>query len=564
MGSKPSLVGRGRTKERVTLEELGLTYSVSILCTLLATATLALQYPPPVLDTKIEVSPGGNAIYQTTYTLSSPFGSSQRELWRILQGEVYIHHWISPNGNVWVASTGRQAGRALEKPPLRDAIRIWVRDRNADLLASFEVSFKDENWDALDPAAIRMRSFRPWDAEEMIIPDRSGNELRLLIYREPEDGRRHAISRMSAKGSPDSLLEEALDTQERTHEITSQIGGGRWGSFWESGSKHWFVARPAESREKHRVGPETLLAGKPHLVGPLPTGHLLVSTEEHGNQKIAFINLAHGRVDYSYQMGGSQGAPVRDVRAFNNSGRWISLDEATQTHSFQNPAAAASVEFWDYEGYRHQLDIFCPPGRFEVMAHKSEIPLAQRPAEAQFGRLVYTDEKFLFDPKRQFMARTRTYGPQPYDTLTTMFRRRGKHWVELWSERIGSDHQQAQILENGTLVVVDKSEKGPYIRFISTNFYHQLFELVGPAGYASKEDAEKFFSPTTLTVEAVERDVSFVTGIGDHRGMVYIFKYPIPDKISGGEICHWSNGWDQSRTWWSQVKSPEKPNGNLR
>ena len=122
---------------------------------------------------------------------------------------------------------------------------------------------------------------------------------------------------------------------------------------------------------------------------------------------------------------------------------------------------------------------------------------------------------------------------------------------------LGTDHQYEQILENGTLVQVDKSEKGPTIRFISTNSWAQLFVLVGQGGYASKEDAEKFFSPKTLTIEAIEQDLS-VYGVGDQRGIVYIFNYPVPDKPFAGQIRHWSNGWDQSRTWWSEVRPPEE------
>lgn len=163
------------------------------------------------LTAKTAIKYGIRAYAETEYTFFETTKSGKRELWSVLSRDKYAHHWISPNGMVWVVTSGM--------PGPGGSAKLWARDLRGSLRGEWgghrfqtrDPKTRTQREVALNADASASSAISLYGGNEQLrMLDKQGNELRLTIAN-TEVGS-FAVSRIFLKGeTKNDLLTELLN-----------------------------------------------------------------------------------------------------------------------------------------------------------------------------------------------------------------------------------------------------------------------------------------------------------------------------------------------------------------
>ncbi|RYG41102.1 hypothetical protein EON79_21400, partial [bacterium] len=171
------------------------------------------------LDAKTEIKNGIRAYAVTKYTYYAINGGRKSELWSFTQNDKYEHHWISPQGRVWVA-TGSLPGPG-------GMGGIWTRDARGNRLIGLRYDmvlppqlqhgrrYAAGSLDGVQMNKVEARTLgKNNPSEQLRLPLTDGGEGHVTLVNTALGGF-IAVARAYGKGERD-LLSDALEKSETT------------------------------------------------------------------------------------------------------------------------------------------------------------------------------------------------------------------------------------------------------------------------------------------------------------------------------------------------------------
>lgn len=242
--------------------------------------------PAPVsyeLDARTELKVGIRQYAETTYTLYQRTASGKREIWRVLNRDKYAHHWISPNGMVWVVTEGMTG-------PGGGAI-IWARDARGSLkgqwsgneLSRGEPRYKNLVNVGLDADVSATQALTLHNGSEQLrFIDKRGNEFRATLAVTERD--EICVSRVFAAGeSKKDLLTDLLSKPYSAPSVelsnSGHVSYGVWTFYSEMPKRHLIQMYRADgnfsSTRNMSLVAEHQSASRPSYVDRTPTGKVI-------------------------------------------------------------------------------------------------------------------------------------------------------------------------------------------------------------------------------------------------------------------------------------------------
>jgi hypothetical protein len=432
---------------------------------------IAPSQPTYELTANTEIKFGIREYAETTYTYSQTVNGTKRELWRILQRDKYAHHWISPNGIVWVLTEGM--------PGPGGAGRLWARDPNCDLKGGWpdyqtmRVSGVGSPYPStdLDLSACQAISLHN-GSEQLRLVRKDGSEFRATIAVSEQGD--FLLSRTFEKGQPKTdLFTELCDKPYNAPTVEWPAPGKAPIAIWT-----FFNENP------NRYLIQTFRLGS----GLDPAARQSILAERPAPQKPAFVDKTLTGKILWWEFGGPGRPPLAklDVLSYDGSpiqtvdllklGKFQSSDDAhlniqyrdvldnagggpmpTDSEQRYGPGPLESLTFGDRTGRKYVVDIRAKGNQFEVLA-KASMNLDQIPTkeptypDAMLGSSASAasdDGKFTAEVKNYARGNTK----QSQVTLTAHVNDpvEGEKAVQLFSSPIPYQPTSIRVTNTGRL-----------------------------------------------------------------------------------------------------------------
>lgn len=331
-------------------------------------------FNPPTyeLTAATELKEGIRQYAETVYTLYQRTSSGKRQLWRILSRDNYAHHWISPNGMVWVVTKGMAGPGGAASLWARDAIGSLRGSWGGHMMSRSAPNPKDRITVGLDvdPSATKAVSLHN-GSEQLKFVDKRGNEFRTTIVHTDRD--EFTVSRIFARGESKTDLLTDLLNKPSSPPMVEWVAPNRapiavWTFFNENPNRYliqFYDQNGVNTDSNQKVSREYQSPRKPSYVDRTPTGKLVwVEFGELGGPALAKLDvldytgklltsmdlLKYGKFTSTAEA--QRSIIYRDIQAHTGRG-FMPLDSDDRT--YQPPVELLQLS--DRTGRKYQIDL---------------------------------------------------------------------------------------------------------------------------------------------------------------------------------------------------------------
>jgi len=423
-----------------------------------------------VLDAKTTIRNGIREYAETVYTFSQKFsGGTSRELWRITLNDKYEHHWIAPDGKVWVLTSSM--------PGPGGGGHVWVRDAQGSLLATWQAYYTvlarsserpaGPEKSALDLAASSLKVLgQSGTAQQLRLRLGDGSESRLTLA-DAETGRLALVRQL--KRSDGDLLTEMLSRSYSPARVNYPAQGGsglvQW-QFQSNKGQEWLETAcawsgvPSDLAPKRITG-ERLIPSFPTYAAKTPAGHLLEFFFPFaGREATLDILTVQGKLLSSIDLlalghfGSKSDAKMslryREVEHVRGAGPGVSIEDADYS-SYGEPETLRMI---DRSGREYRISIGVGENAV-VNATASYNIKSPQSVEPKYPTAPVLKELIANSPDGRFTVRCRELktGLQPTRQLTLVAHVadpvKGRVDAEVWSNYLPSSPQQLFVSNSG-------------------------------------------------------------------------------------------------------------------